>query len=41
MPIVVAGHVVGAIGVSADTPAHDQQIAEVGSRALTAKGAAR
>lgn len=35
VPVVVAGHVVGAIGVSADTPAHDQQIAEAGVRAIT------
>jgi glc operon protein GlcG len=34
VPIVVDGQVVGAIGVSADTPAHDQQIAEAGARAL-------
>lgn len=35
VPVIVGGHVVGAIGVSADTPAHDQQIAEAGVRAIT------
>jgi glc operon protein GlcG len=34
VPLLVGGQVVGAIGVSADTPAHDQQIAEAGARAL-------
>ena len=34
VPLVVDHQVVGAIGVSADTPAHDQQIAEAGARAL-------
>lgn len=34
LPLVVDHQVVGAIGVSADTPAHDQQIAEAGARAL-------
>jgi glc operon protein GlcG len=34
LPLTVEGEVVGAIGVSADTPAHDQQIAEAGARAL-------
>jgi glc operon protein GlcG len=34
VPLVLDGHVVGAIGVSADTPAHDQQIAEAGAAAL-------
>jgi glc operon protein GlcG len=32
MPISVQGHVVGAIGVSADTPEHDEVIAKPGSR---------
>ncbi len=36
IPLQIAGRVVGAIGVSADTPAHDQQIAEAGARALDA-----
>jgi glc operon protein GlcG len=35
VPLVAGGEVVGAIGVSADTPAHDEQIAEAGARALT------
>jgi glc operon protein GlcG len=34
VPLVVGGDVVGAVGVSADTPAHDQQIAEAGARAV-------
>jgi glc operon protein GlcG len=34
LPLVLDGQVVGAIGVSADTPAHDQQIAEAGAAAL-------
>ncbi len=34
MPITVGKDVVGAIGVSADTPAHDQQIAEAGAKAV-------
>lgn len=34
VPIVVGGQVVGAIGVSADTPDHDQQIAKAGTAAL-------
>ncbi len=34
LPLTVDGLVVGAIGVSADTPAHDQQIAEAGANAL-------
>lgn len=33
VPINVAGQVVGAIGVSADTPAHDEQIAKAGAAA--------
>jgi glc operon protein GlcG len=34
LPLVLDGQVVGAIGVSADTPAHDQRIAEAGAAAL-------
>ncbi|ARP86641.1 GlcG/HbpS family heme-binding protein [Bordetella genomosp. 9] len=34
VPLVVDGHVVGAIGVSADTPQHDEDIAEAGAAAL-------
>jgi len=34
VPLMVDGEVVGAIGVSADTPMHDQQIAEAGAHAL-------
>jgi glc operon protein GlcG len=34
LPLMAGGQVVGAIGISADTPAHDQQIAEAGARAL-------
>lgn len=34
LPIVVNGQVVGAIGVSADTPQHDEQIAQAGLTAL-------
>jgi glc operon protein GlcG len=34
MPLILDGQVVGAIGVSADTPAHDQRIAEAGVAAL-------
>jgi glc operon protein GlcG len=34
VPIAVDGHVVGAIGVSADTPEHDEQIAKAGIAAL-------
>jgi glc operon protein GlcG len=34
VPLIVEDEVVGAIGVSADTPTHDQQIAEAGARAL-------
>ncbi len=33
-PIIVKGQVVGAIGVSADTPDHDEQIAKAGIAAL-------
>jgi glc operon protein GlcG len=35
LPIVVEGQVVGAIGVSADTPDHDVQIAKAGLAAFT------
>ncbi|KAA0073973.1 heme-binding protein [Tardiphaga sp. P9-11] len=35
VPIVVGGRIVGAIGVSADTPDHDEQIAKAGSVALS------
>ncbi|RYF51285.1 MAG: heme-binding protein [Comamonadaceae bacterium] len=34
LPIVVDGHTVGAIGVSADTPQHDEEIAQAGVAAL-------
>ena len=34
VPLVVGGNVVGAIGVSADTPDHDEQIAKAGAAAL-------
>ncbi len=34
VPIVIDGRVVGAIGISADTPAHDQQIADTAARSL-------
>ncbi len=34
LPIEVDGHVVGAIGVSADTPQHDEEIAKAGIAAL-------
>lgn len=34
LPLMIDGDIVGAIGVSADTPVHDQQIAEAGARAL-------
>ena len=34
VPIVVGGRIVGAIGVSADTPDHDEQIAKAGTAAL-------
>ncbi|MFC7067966.1 GlcG/HbpS family heme-binding protein [Brucella rhizosphaerae] len=34
VPIIVDGKVVGAIGVSADTPDHDEQIAKAGVAAL-------
>lgn len=37
VPITVDGTIVGAIGVSADTPDHDQQIAKAGAAALTTK----
>lgn len=37
VPLTVDGSVVGAIGVSADTPDHDQQIAKAGAAALTVK----
>lgn len=34
LPLVANGHVVGAIGVSADTPQHDEAIAKAGVAAL-------
>src|SRR5690348_7049321 len=34
LPLVLDGHVVGTIAVSADTPEHDQRIAEAGAAAL-------
>lgn len=33
-PIIVNGHTVGAVGVSADTPQHDEEIAQAGLAAL-------
>jgi glc operon protein GlcG len=35
VPLSVGGHVVGAIGVSADIPEHDEQIAKAGVAALS------
>ncbi len=35
VPLLVKGQLVGAIGVSADTPDHDEQIAKAGAAALT------
>jgi len=35
VPINVDGHIVGAIGVSADVPEHDEQIAKAGVAALS------
>jgi glc operon protein GlcG len=35
VPIIVDGQVVGAIGVSADTPDHDEVIAKAGIAALS------
>ncbi|WP_199588683.1 GlcG/HbpS family heme-binding protein [Paraburkholderia caribensis] len=37
VPIIVDGHVVGAIGVSTDTPIHDEDIAKAGAAALETK----
>ena len=34
VPLIVGGHVVGAIGVSTDTPDHDEQIAKAGAAAF-------
>lgn len=34
LPLIVSGQVVGAIGVSADTPQHDEEIAKAGVAAL-------
>ncbi len=34
VPLIVEGEKVGALGVSADTPDHDQEIAEAGAAAL-------
>ncbi len=34
IPITVGGHIVGAIGVSADIPDHDEQIAKAGAAAI-------
>jgi glc operon protein GlcG len=34
IPLMIDGQVVGAIGVSTDTPAHDQQVAEAGVKGL-------
>lgn len=33
-PIIVDGHTIGAVGVSADTPEHDEEIAKAGLAAL-------
>ncbi len=38
IPLTVDGLVVGAIGVSTATPAHDQEVAEAGANALQATG---
>jgi glc operon protein GlcG len=35
VPIVVDGQIVGAIGVSSDTPDHDVQVANAGVAGLT------
>jgi glc operon protein GlcG len=35
VPITVGGQIVGAIGVSADIPEHDEVIADAGIAALT------
>jgi glc operon protein GlcG len=35
VPITVDGHIVGAIGVTADTPDHDELIAKAGAAALS------
>lgn len=35
IPITLSGHIVGAIGVSADTPDHDELIAKAGIAALS------
>ena len=37
LPIVFNGHTVGAIGVSADTPQHDEEIAQAGLAAFNKK----
>jgi glc operon protein GlcG len=37
LPIIVDGQVIGGIGVSFDTPEHDEQIAKAGLAAFTAK----
>jgi glc operon protein GlcG len=34
IPLRLDGEIVGAIGVSTDTPAHDEQVAEAGVKAL-------
>lgn len=34
LPVEVGGHIVGAIGVSADTPQHDEEIAKAGIAAI-------
>ena len=37
VPLVLGGKVIGAVGVSADTPAHDQAIAEAAAKAMTGR----
>jgi glc operon protein GlcG len=34
VPLIVGGHVLGVIGVSTDTPDHDEQIAKAGAAAF-------
>jgi glc operon protein GlcG len=34
VPLIVDGHIVGGVGVSADTPEHDEDIAKAGAAAL-------
>lgn len=37
VPLIQDGEVIGAVGVSSDTPAHDQAIADAGAAALSEK----